>query len=259
MTAPAELFDLSGKVALVTGGSRGIGRAIVRTLADAGADVVISSRNLESCQLLADEIERETGRSALAYAAHAGRWEELPGLIDAAYERFGHLDVLVNNAGLSPRYDSLTSITEELWDKVYAVCVKGPFRLSALAAERMAADRGGSIVNISTTGAVEPYPWGVPYHSAKAALNNMTVALGKACGPHVRVNAIMPGAIETDITRQWDMDAFTSRAQKTLALQRIGQPEEIAAAALYLASEASSYTTGAVMSIDGGARLMDQP
>jgi NAD(P)-dependent dehydrogenase (short-subunit alcohol dehydrogenase family) len=253
------LFDLTGRVALVTGGSRGIGRALVRGFANAGADVVITSRNLESCQLLADEIEATTGRSALAYASHVGHWEELPGLVEAAYDRFGHVDVLVNNAGLSPRYDSLTSITEDLWDKVYSVCVKGPFRLSALIGERMVADRGGSIINISTTGATEPYPWGVPYHSAKAALNNMTVALAKALGPSVRVNCIMPGAIETDITRQWDMAAFQQIADKTLALKRIGQPEEIVGAALYFASDASTYTTGAVLSIEGGARVMDQP
>jgi NAD(P)-dependent dehydrogenase (short-subunit alcohol dehydrogenase family) len=256
---PAGLFDLTGKVALVTGGSRGIGRAIVRAYAAAGADVIISSRRLESCELLAKEIEETTGRSALAYACHAGRWADLPGLVDAAYERFGHVDVLVNNAGLSPRYDSLIDVTEELWDKVYAVCAKGPFRLSALVAHRMMAGDGGSIVNISTMGAVEPYPWGVPYHSAKAALNNMTAGLAKAYGPAVRVNAIMPGAIQTDITAQWDMPAFEEFAKRALALRRIGQPEEIVGAALYFASPASSYTTGAILSIEGGSGLIDMP
>jgi len=257
--AGENLFDLTGKVAVVTGGSRGIGRAIVRGYARAGADVVITSRNLDSCRVLADEIERTTGRTALPYACHVGHWDQLDGLVEAAYDRFGKVDVLVNNAGLSPRYDSLTSISEELWDKVYAVCVKGPFRLSALIGERMVDGDGGSILNISTTGATEPYPWGVPYHSAKAGLNNMTVALAKALGPKVRVNCIMPGAIHTDITQQWDMDTFSQFARTALAMQRIGEPEEIVGAALYFASAASSYTTGAILAIEGGHGVVGQP
>jgi NAD(P)-dependent dehydrogenase (short-subunit alcohol dehydrogenase family) len=253
------MFSLEGKVALVTGGSRGLGRAMVDGFARAGADVVISSRSLDSCQVAAKEIEQAYGRETLPYACHVGHWDDLSGLVDAAYERFGRVDVLVNNAGLSPRYESLAGVTEELWDKVYAVCVKGPFRLSVLVAERMVTGDGGSIVNISTTGAVDPHAWAVPYHSAKAALNNMTVALARAYGPKVRVNCIMPGSFATDITKQWDMAAFNKLAENVLALGRIGQPEEIVGAALYFASNASSYTTGSILAVEGGYGAVAQP
>ncbi len=133
MTAAADRFGLAGKVALVTGGSRGLGREMVLAFAHAGADVVITSRNVESCAQLAAEVERDTGRSALAHGCHVGHWDELPGLLDAAYERFGRLDVLVNNAGKSPLYPSLADVDERLWDSVLAVNLKGPFRLTALA------------------------------------------------------------------------------------------------------------------------------
>jgi NAD(P)-dependent dehydrogenase (short-subunit alcohol dehydrogenase family) len=259
VVSDADLFSLDGKVALVTGGSRGLGRAMVDGFARAGADVVVASRNLDSCRRAAEEVERTHGRRALPVSCHVGRWNELDALVATAYDAFGHVDVLVNNAGLSPRYESLPAVTEELWDKVYAVCVKGPFRLSVLVAERMVAGDGGSIVNISTTGAVDPHPWGVPYHAAKAGLNNMTVALARAYGPKVRVNCIMPGAFATDITKQWDMAAFEVTAEQVLALGRIGQPEEIVGAALYFASNASSYTTGSVLAVEGGYGGAPQP
>jgi NAD(P)-dependent dehydrogenase (short-subunit alcohol dehydrogenase family) len=254
-----ELFSLQGKVALVTGGSRGLGRAMIDGFAMAGADVVIASRDLASCERAAAEVEATHGRQALAVAAHVGRWADLDRLVELAYDRFGRVDVLVNNAGLSPRYESLASVTEELWDKVYAVCVRGPFRLSTLVADRMVQGEGGSIVNISTTGAVEPYAWGVPYHSAKAALNNITVSMAKAYGPKVRVNCIMPGAFQTDITKQWDMPRFDAFAKENLAIGRIAQPSEIVGAALYFASAASSYTTGAILAVEGGSGLGGLP
>ncbi|MCU1344064.1 MAG: short-chain dehydrogenase/reductase, partial [Acidimicrobiia bacterium] len=207
-----QLFSLEGKVALVTGGSRGLGRAMIDGFARAGADVVISSRKIDSCLTAAAEVEAKYGRQALAFAAHAGKWDELERLVDAAYDRFGKVDVLVNNAGLSPRFDGLVNVTEDLWDKVFAVCVKGPFRLAALVAERMMAGEGGSIINISTTGAVEPAPWSAPYHAAKAALNNLTVSMARGYGPKVRVNCIMPGPFQTDITAGWDMPRFAEFA-----------------------------------------------
>jgi NAD(P)-dependent dehydrogenase (short-subunit alcohol dehydrogenase family) len=248
---PLPSFDLQGKVALVTGGSRGLGRQMVAGFAQSGADVVIASRDYESCAEYANEITDATGRRALPYAVHVGRWGELDGLVDAAYAEFGHVDVLVNNAGMSPRYDSLDTISEALFDKVIAVNLKGPFRLAALVGTRMAAGVGGSIINISSAAAVRPRADVLPYAAAKAALNAITVSLARAFGPTVRCNAIMAGTFMTDVSKAWDLDAFADRAQ-TFALQRGGQPPEIVGAALYLASDASSYTTGSILTIDGG-------
>jgi NAD(P)-dependent dehydrogenase (short-subunit alcohol dehydrogenase family) len=251
MTAAADRFGLAGKVALVTGGSRGLGREMVLAFAHAGANVVITSRNVESCAQLAAEVERDTDRSALAHGCHVGHWDELPGLLDAAYERFGRLDVLVNNAGKSPLYPSLADVDERLWDSVLAVNLKGPFRLTALAGARMAAADGGSIINISSTASVHPRPDVVPYAAAKAGLNAITAGFALAYGPKVRVNCIMAGPFLTDISKAWDMEAFTRRA-RSHALQRGGIPDEIVGAALYFASDASSFTTGAVLTVDGG-------
>jgi NAD(P)-dependent dehydrogenase (short-subunit alcohol dehydrogenase family) len=247
----AFALDLSGRVALVTGGSRGLGRAMVDGFARAGADVVIASRSLESCQKAAAEVFAATGRAALPYSVHVGRWDQLDGLVDAAYDRFGRVDVLVNNAGMSPLYDSVDTISEELFDKVIAVNLKGPFRLAALVGARMAASGGGSIINISSAGAVRPRADIIPYAAAKAGLNAVTVGLAHALGPSVRVNAILAGTFLTDVSKSWDADAFAARAQR-FALKRGGQPDEIVGAALYLASDASSYTTGAIIPVDGG-------
>jgi NAD(P)-dependent dehydrogenase (short-subunit alcohol dehydrogenase family) len=252
MTDHTDLFDLTGKVAMVTGGSRGLGRAMVRAFAAAGADVVITSRKLDSCEELAKEIESTTGRRALPYAAHVADWDALGGLVDAAYAEFGKVDVLVNNAGMSPLYDRLADVSEELYDKVLGVNLKGPFRLSTLVGTRMQEGEGGSIINVSSTAAIRPR-WGVaPYAAAKAGLNALTEALSSGFGPTVRVNCIMPGPFLTDISNAWDMESFEERA-KGFALGRGGEPEEVVGAALYFASAASSFTTGAVLKIDGGA------
>jgi NAD(P)-dependent dehydrogenase (short-subunit alcohol dehydrogenase family) len=161
--------------------------------------------------------------------------------------------VLVNNAGVSPLYDKLSDVTEELFDKVVAVNLKGPFRLAALVGERMVEAGGGSIINVSSTGAVRPTRDIVPYAAAKAGVNAMTVGLAHAFGPAVRVNAIMPGPFLTTIARAWDMDLFAERA-RTFPARRAGEAEEIVGAALYLAGDASSYTTGTVLTVDGGAQ-----
>jgi NAD(P)-dependent dehydrogenase (short-subunit alcohol dehydrogenase family) len=247
----ANLFDLSGKVALVTGGSRGLGRAIVRGLAAAGADVVIASRSLESCQELAAEVETTTGRRAVPVACHVGRWADLDGLVDAAYEAFGRVDILVNNAGMSPLYDDLPSVTEELWDKVMNVNLRAAFRLSAVIGTRMAEGDGGSIVNISSASSRRPTPDVIPYAAAKAGVNSMTHGLAHALGPKVRVNCVVPGTFFTDVSKHWDKEWFDKLAQ-TFALGRGGEPEEIVGAVLYLASPASSYTTAALLDVDGG-------
>jgi len=244
-------FDLTGKVALVTGGSRGLGAAIGRGLALAGADIVVASRDVESCREQAALITRETGRATLAHGVHVGHWDELPGLVDAAYQRFGRVDVLVNNAGMSPVYDRLDEVSEDLFDKVVAINLKGPFRLSALVGARMAAGDGGTIVNISSTVGLRPRAGVLPYAAAKAGLNNLTVGLAHTYGPTVRCNAVVCGTFLTDASRHWDADAFAARAA-TFALGRGGQPDEVVGAVLYLASAASSFTTGALITVDGG-------
>lgn len=248
-----DLFDLTGKVAVVTGGSRGLGRAMVLAFARHGADVVIASRKVDACEALAAEVAGETGRDALGVGFHAGRWDDAERLVDVVYERFGHCDVLVNNAGMSPLYPSLSAVSEELFDKVTAVNFKGPFRLSALVGERMAAAGGGSIINVSSIAAVQPTPTELVYAGAKAALNAMTIGVARAYGPTVRCNVIMPGPFLTDISKAWDMDAFEQSARTSIPLGRGGEAEEVVGAALYLASAASSYTTGAVIKVDGGA------
>ncbi len=249
-TSAAELFDLSGRVALVTGGSRGLGRQMALAFARAGADLVIASRKLPACQATAAEIVA-LGRQALPVACHVGDWQQIEALVEAAYERFGRVDVLVNNAGMSPLYPSLAEVSEALWDKVLGVNLKGPFRLSALVGARMAAGQGGCIINVSSVAAVRPSPMEAPYAAAKAGLNALTIAFAQAFGPRVRVNAIMAGPFATDIASAWD-PALVASFERTAALHRVGRPEEIVGTALYLASAASSYTTGAIVRVDGG-------
>jgi NAD(P)-dependent dehydrogenase (short-subunit alcohol dehydrogenase family) len=245
-------FDLTGKIALVTGGSRGLGREMALGFARAGADVAIVSRKLESCQSAAAEVEA-LGRRAFPFACHVGRWDEIPKLVDAVYEHFGGLDILVNNAGMSPLYPSLEEVSEELFDKVIAVNLKGPFRLSALVGSRMAKGKGGAILNVSSTAAVRPSPGAEPYGAAKAGLNALTRSLAFAYGPKVRVNCIMAGPFFTDVSKHWDMEAFKQRASTNLALERGGDPSEIVGAALYLCSDAASFTSGSVLAVDGGS------
>ncbi len=244
-------LDLSGRVALVTGATRGLGREIALAFAEAGADLIVCSRKADACEQVAGEIQAR-GREALAHACHVGRWEDLDVLVAAAYDRFGRVDVLVNNAGMSPLYPAPDQITEDLWDKVLAVNLKGPFRLSALIGTRMAAGTGGSIINISSIGAVRVTADILPYGAAKAGLNALTVGFAHAFGPKVRVNCIMAGPFLTDISKAWDIDRFQAMAAR-FPLRRGGRPEEIVGAALYFASDASSFTTGAVLRVDGGA------
>ena len=248
-----RLFSLEGRVAVVTGGSRGLGREMVLAFARHGADVVIASRKQEACEALAEEVEKETGRRALPVACHVGEWDQCDALVETAYAHFGRVDVWVNNAGMSPLYPSLPEVTEALWEKVIGVNLKGPFRLMALVATRMAEGEGGSIINISSTAAVQPGAFEIPYAAAKAGLNAMTVGLARTFGPRVRINTIMPGPFLTDISKAWDLEAFTEAARSNIPMQRGGQPHEIVGAALYLASDASSYTTVSVLKVDGGA------
>jgi NAD(P)-dependent dehydrogenase (short-subunit alcohol dehydrogenase family) len=250
--AQRDLFDLTGKVALVTGGSRGLGREMVLAFARAGADVVIASRKLESCEELAALVKQETGRAALPVACHVGEWDQVEQLAETAYARFDRIDVLVNNAGMSPLYDRVSSVTEALYDKVLDVNLKGPFRLTAIVGTKMAEGDGGSIIMVSSTAAIHPRANVIPYASAKAGINAMTVGFAHAFGPKVRVNCIMPGPFFTDVSKHWDLEGFKQRAANDIFLHRGGQPDEVVGAALYFASPASSFTTGAVLEVSGG-------
>ena len=248
-------IDLSDKVALVTGGSRGLGREMVLGFARAGADVVIASRKLDSCEELARLVVTETGRRALPVAAHIGRWDDVDRLVDVVDTEFGRVDVLVNNAGMAPLYPRLSAVSEDLFDKVIAVNLKGPFRLGALVGERMQAGAGGSIINISSIGAVHPTMTDLPYAAAKAGLNTLTTGFAVSFGPTVRSNGIMVGPFLTDISKAWDVEAFQAHARRRYPLQRLGEPAEIVGTALYLASDAASFTTGTVITVDGGVSV----
>jgi NAD(P)-dependent dehydrogenase (short-subunit alcohol dehydrogenase family) len=242
-----KLFDLTGKIALVTGGSRGLGLQMVRAFASHGADVIIASRKIDACEAVAEEV-RGMGRRALAVAAHAGKWPDIDRLIETAYDAFGRIDILVNNAGMSPREPSHL-VTETLFDSVMNLNFKGPFRLASQVAKRMADGDGGVIINVSSSGALIPLPGVITYSGAKAALNAMTVSLAHEYAPKVRVNTLSPGPFLTDISKAWRPEA---REKADNALGRPGQPEEIVTAALFLASPASSFTTGALIKVDGG-------
>lgn len=244
--------DLRGKVAVVTGGSRGLGYEMVRAFADAGADVVIASRKLDNCEAVAEEVRAASGVRALPIGAHIGRWADCDALIDRVYEEFGRVDILINNAGMAPLYPSLSQVSEELFDKVVGVNLKGPFRLCAVIGERMAAADGGAIVNISTLGTERPQPTDLPYAAAKSGLNTLTKGFAMAYGPKVRVNGILVGPFLTDISKAWDVPAFEAWAKERYPLQRLGQPPEIVGTVMYLVTDASSFTTGVVLPVDGG-------
>ncbi len=244
---PDPYFDLSGKIALVTGGSRGLGREMVMAFAERGADVVIASRKIETCEAVAEEV-RAMGRRAMAYSVHAARWPELDAMIEHVYAEWGRVDILVNNAGMGPALPS-HEVTESLFDSVLGLNFKGPFRLASQIAKRMSDGDGGTIINVSSSGALVPLPYVIPYGSAKAALNAMTRSLAAEYGPKVRVNTLSPGPFLTDIALAWTEE---SREKSNNALGRPGKPNEIVSAALFLASPASSFTTGATIRVDGG-------
>jgi NAD(P)-dependent dehydrogenase (short-subunit alcohol dehydrogenase family) len=248
-----DLFSLKGKVIVVTGGSRGLGKEIVFGCAKAGADVVIASRKLENCIEVAREVEELTGQKAMPYELHVGKWDALEPFANAVYERFGKVDCLINNAGMSPIYDKNTDVTETMFESVLNLNFKGPFRLAALFGERMYEAGSGSIINVSSTGSLRPNGNIIPYAGAKAALNAMTEGLSKAFGPRVRVNTLMPGPFLSDISKAWGEEQRAGTFLKnTQAMGRNGNPPEIVGAAIYLASDAASYTTSATLRVDGG-------
>jgi NAD(P)-dependent dehydrogenase (short-subunit alcohol dehydrogenase family) len=249
MTVPS--FRLDGKVAVVTGGSKGLGRAIALGLAESGADVVVSSRDVDACESVAAQI-RAMGRRSIAVGAHVGRWSECELLVNRAVEEFGRIDVLVNNAGIAPVPPSLAEITEDLFDKTLAVNLKGPLRLTALAATHM--PTGGAIVNISSKASLFPSPYTIVYAAAKAGLNAVTKASAQELGGQgIRVNAIVCGSFHTDsFDRSLTSPEVEQQIVSHVALGRIAAAEEIVGTALYLASDASAYVSGALLTVDGG-------
>jgi len=251
----ASQIDLTGKVAVITGGTRGLGREMAGAFAAAGADVVVASRKAEACEAVAAEISAETGRRVMGVPCHVGRWSDLEALEAAVFDAFEHVDILVNNAGMAPLYPSLVEVNEDLFDKVIAVNLKGPFRLSALFGTRMAAGRGGSIINISSIAAQRPQVGDLPYAAAKAGLNTLTAGFANAYGPTVRVNGVMVGPFLTDISKAWDVAGFQQFAKERYALGRLGVPSEIIGTAMYLASDLSSFMTGTTLTVDGGVSI----
>jgi NAD(P)-dependent dehydrogenase (short-subunit alcohol dehydrogenase family) len=243
--------DLSGRVVVVTGGSRGLGAEMSATFAAAGAHVVVASRKAEACLDLAGRLTSEHGARCVGVGAHVGRWADCAALVDTVYDEFGRLDVLVNNAGIAPLYESLDSVTEELFDKTIDVNLKGPFRLTAVAGPRMVAAGAGSVVNVSSIAAVRPKTTDLVYAAAKAGLNTLTQGFAQSYGPQVRVNTIMAGPFLTDLSTAWHTPEWQERA-KAFPLGRAGDPGEVAGAALYFGSDLSSFTTGTVLPVDGG-------
>ncbi len=244
-------FDLTGKVALVTGGGRGMGREMAQAFAEHGADVIIASRKLAVLEAAAAEIADSTGRRIEPRQCHVGEWDQVTALVESVYHDFGRIDVLVNNAGMSPLYPSLSEVSQALWQKVIDVNLTGPFRMSALVGERMHAGEGGSIINVSSTSSIRPGKAEVPYAAAKSAINSLTTGLAQSLGPNVRVNCLMPGPFRTDISDAWDWD-FINRAMSATPMKRVGEANEIVGAALLLASDAGSYINGAIIRVDGG-------
>jgi NAD(P)-dependent dehydrogenase (short-subunit alcohol dehydrogenase family) len=247
------MSEMAGKVVLVTGGSRGLGLEMVRAFAGAGADVVIASRKLDNCQAVADDIVATTGVRALPVAFNVSDWDQCEELVGTVYQEFARVDVLINNAGLSPHYPSLEQVSQELFDKVIAVNLRGPFRLSALIGSRMAAGEGGSIINIGSVEAIRPQVEALPYAAAKAGLHVLTEGLAKAYAPMVRVNTIQAGPFLTDISQHWP-DGMRQELESSVALGRCGNADEVVGAAMFFATQASSYATGAVLRLDGGFR-----
>jgi NAD(P)-dependent dehydrogenase (short-subunit alcohol dehydrogenase family) len=247
--------DLSGKVAVVTGASRGLGLAIARGLARAGAAVAVASRKSAACRTVVDELSA-AGANASAHSFDAGRWEDCDRLFADVTARWGNAHILINNVGMSPVAPSSLETSQALFDKIIAVNLRAAFRLCALFGNQMRGSGGGSIVNISSSGSLRPQPGFAPYAAAKAGLNVLTATFAKEFGPAVRVNTVMPGPFHTDATKNWSQsEEFARHAQGALPLKRAGDPHEIVGAVLYLASDLASFTTGACLAVDGGQSI----
>jgi NAD(P)-dependent dehydrogenase (short-subunit alcohol dehydrogenase family) len=246
-------FDLTGKVAIVTGASRGIGEAIAHTLARAGADVVLAARKLEGLQAVAAAIEAAGGR-ALAVAAHTGDDDAVAHLVATAVARFGAVDILVNNAATNPHFGPLLTAESSHWDKIFDVNVKGYMRMVTACAPHMAARGGGKVINMAPVAGKEPYPGMGVYCVSKAAVLMLTQVLAAELAPqNIQVNAVAPGFVKTKFSAAiWNNPTLNAATLAAIPQQRMAEPEEIAGAVLYLAAPASSFTTGATFVVDGG-------
>ena len=247
-------LSLEGKVALVTGGSRGIGKEIALTFADAGADLAISGRKLQDLEKVADEI-RKLGKRCLPVSAHARKVEELKHLVDQVVETFGRIDILVNNAATNPAMGPIVGTDEKIYDHIMETNLKGYFMTSKFAGAVMVKQKSGNIINISSAGGVSPAEGLGPYCISKAGINMLTKALALELGPYnIRVNAIAPRIVKTGFSEAlWTNEALMKKELELVPLKRVASPEEIARTALYLASTASNYMTGHVVVLNGGA------
>jgi dehydrogenase/reductase SDR family protein 4 len=252
-------FSLEGKIALITGGSRGIGRASALALADAGANVVVSSRKIADLEPVAEEIKAK-GVKGMAIAAHIAKIENSQALVERVLKEFGRIDILMNNAGTNPYYGPIIDQDETTWDITMNVNLKGLFFLSQLAARFMKAQGGGCIINTSSIGGLRAGEVGV-YSVTKAAVIMLTQVMAKEWGPHnIRVNAIAPGIIKTRLSEAlWKDPEVNAAAVAQTPLLRLGEPEEVAGAVVFLASDWGSYITGATIVIDGGRMLGNPP
>jgi NAD(P)-dependent dehydrogenase (short-subunit alcohol dehydrogenase family) len=250
----AASISLEGKVALVTGGGRGIGKAIARRLAEAGAGVVIASRKLETLQATAAEFASLPGK-VVPIACHVGRPDQLEALVGETEARLGPIDVLVNNSATNIGQGPSLDVTDEMLDKMVEVNVKSALRLVRLTVPRMIERGGGSVINIASIAGLQPQPGGLLYSFTKAGLIMMTRSWAREFGPHgVRVNAIAPGLIQTDFSAYfWQDERHRAHVEAEQPIRRIGRPDEIGYAALYLASDEASFVTGQVFVLDGGA------
>ena len=248
-------ISLDGKVALVTGGSRGIGHASALAFADAGADVVVTSRKLTDLEVVVEEIKAK-GRKGLAVASHVAKVDDLKNLVEQVKAEFGRIDILMNNAGTNPYYGPLMDAEEWAWDVTMNVNLKGPFLLSQLVARVMKEQGGGCIINTSSVGGLRGGTLHI-YSVTKAALIMLTKVMAKEWGQYnIRVNAIAPGIIKTRLSEQlWKEPAVGEAAAKSTALLRLGEPEDVAGVVLFLASDAARHVTGETIVIDGGELL----
>jgi NAD(P)-dependent dehydrogenase (short-subunit alcohol dehydrogenase family) len=245
-------FDLTNKVAIVTGASKGIGEAVARGLAEFGAKVIVSSRKQEGVEAVAERL-RQDGLPAVAVAAHVGDPSAIHRLVDETIRLFGRLDVLINNAATNPIYGPLLEADSAACDKILSINLKGPLELARAAYPHLR-EGGGSIVNISSVGGLSPEPGLGLYSVSKAALLSLTKVMAHEWGPDgIRVNAICPGLIQTKFSAAlWQDQQVLHRFLSNVPLGRIGQPEDVVGLAVYLASDASRYCTGAIFTVDGG-------
>ena len=246
-------FQLNERVAIVTGGSRGLGSAIGEGLAEQGARVVLSSRKQQDLDREADRINQRFPDSAVAMAAHAGREDDLRALVDQTMERFGRIDILVNNAGTNPYFGPLIDAEVGVWDKTFEVNLRGYFILTKLVYRACMEEHGGAVLNIASTGGLRPSIGLGVYDITKAGVVMLTRQLARELGGKVRVNCIAPGLFKTRFAEAlWSNETILQRVVQSNPFGRIGKPEEIAGAAVFLVSDASSYVNGQVLVVDGG-------